>query len=139
MEVLAPALRAMPLLVLPVAAYFLAVLSGTAGLETTLMPVELPSGAVWTCTLADILVLFGVLMLFVEVLKATRASTASVIDHALSLFLFAACMVLFMVSPKAGTSTFFILLAMSMVDVIAGFTVTITAAKRDIAIERAVL
>ena len=42
----------------------------------------------------------------------------------------------FIVVKGAGTSTFFILALMSLFDVIAGFSVTITTARRDVTLDR---
>ena len=67
-----------------------------------------------------------------EIFKATRTSMASVIDHTLSTLVFVAFIIEFVLVKGAGTSTFLILGLMSLFDVIAGFTVTIVAARRDI-------
>ena len=56
---------------------------------------------------------------------------SSVIDHALSMAVFVIFLVEFLVVKGCGTSTFFILGLMSLVDVIAGFTVSIAGARRD--------
>jgi len=42
----------------------------------------------------------------------------------------------FLLVKQAGTSTFFILMVISLVDVLAGFIVTARTAQRDIAIDR---
>ena len=57
-------------------------------------------------------------------------------DHVLSFILFIVMVVEFVVVPRAATSTFLILMALSFVDVIGGFTISIRTAQRDIAIER---
>jgi hypothetical protein len=54
-----------------------------------------------------------------------------VIENALSMMVFAACLILFLIWDRAATSTFFLLTLMSMVDVIAAFAVTVNAARRD--------
>ena len=71
------------------------------------------------------------LLLFVEVLKSTRTGGDSVVDHALSMMVFVACLILFLVWPLAGTSLFFLIMLTTLVDVIAGFSVTIRSARRD--------
>ena len=67
----------------------------------------------------------------VEVLKSTRTGGDSVVDHALSMMVFVACLILFLVWPLAGTSLFFLIMLTTLVDVIAGFSVTIRSARRD--------
>ena len=90
------------------------------------------SGGVFTMSLADLLVLLSLLLLFVEVLKATRTSNASVLDHLLSTFVFVAFLVEFLLVERAASSLFFILMAIAFVDVLAGFAVSLRASSRDI-------
>lgn len=96
---------------------------------------ELPSGSVWKPTWGDVVVLLGLITLNIEVFKATRTSNVSIIDHTLSTFVFIAFLISWMISPWAigpkGDSTFLFLTVMSFIDVIAGFTITISAARRD--------
>ncbi len=48
------------------------------------------------------------------------------------MILFIAALVEFMVVPQAATSVFFLILTALLIDVIAGFTIGIRVAKRDI-------
>ena len=73
-------------------------------------------------------------MLFFEVLKSTRTGGNSVVDHALSMIVFVVCLILFLVWPPAATSLFFLIMLTTLVDVIAGFSVTIRWARRDYAV-----
>ena len=50
----------------------------------------------------------------------------------LSLILFMCMLIEFIVVPRAATSTFLIIAALSFVDVIGGFTITIRTAQRDV-------
>jgi hypothetical protein len=70
--------------------------------------------------------------LFVEILKATYTTTASLVDHGLSMVLFIFALIAFLMVPQAATSVFFLLLVALVIDVIAGFTIGIRVAKRDI-------
>jgi hypothetical protein len=97
---------------------------------------RLPSGAEWTMRGGEVLVAFGLLALYVEMLKATRTGTASVIEHSLSVLVFLLFVVEFIVVPGAGTATFLLLALMALLDVIAGFSISIFAARRDLAIDR---
>jgi hypothetical protein len=83
----------------------------------------------------DLLVLFAILILFVEIVKATRLGSRSIIDHLLSLVLFIAMLGEFVIVKEAATSTFLLLVTLSFVDVIGGFSVTIRSAQRDIGLE----
>ena len=95
-------------------------------------PSALVSPALWMLTTGDFLVAVGLVLLYLEILKSVRTSIASVIDHGLSLALFALCLVLFIVLPQAGTGTFFLIMVMTLLDVIAGFTVTLAASRRSV-------
>jgi len=128
--------RAIPLFVIPLAIYNLLILSGDAQalLATNLFSVDLMSGAVWSFSAHDAFVVGGVLLLYFEIFKSTGTGLASVLDHTLSMIVFIIFLVEFLVVSACGTSTFFALALMSLLDVIAGFTVSIVAARRDFAI-----
>jgi hypothetical protein len=57
-------------------------------------------------------------------------------DHILSMVLFIVMLVEFLLVARAGTSTFFILMVICLVDVLAGFIITARTAQRDIQIDR---
>ena len=65
-------------------------------------------------------------------MKSTRTSSASVIDHLLSTFVFVAFLVEFLLVPGAAHSVFFTLMLIALVDVLAGFSVSIRSAGRDV-------
>jgi hypothetical protein len=92
---------------------------------------HLISGAVFQASSSDLLIAFGVLALYIELFKATRTSTSSIIEHGLSMLLFIVFLVEFIVIKGAGTSTFLILTLLQLLDVVAGFTITISTARRD--------
>jgi hypothetical protein len=60
----------------------------------------------------------------------------SVLDHILSMGLFIAMLIEFLLVRQAGTSTFFILMMISVVDVLGGFIITLRTAQRDMMIEK---
>lgn len=103
-------------------------------LGNVLMTVTLPSSAEWRITVGDLLLIVGMIILFVELFKATRTSHSSIVDHVLSMMVFVAFLIEFIVVKAAGNSVFFALLMLSLVDVVAGFTVSIAAARRDFGI-----
>ncbi len=83
----------------------------------------------------DLLIAFAILLLFGEMLKATRIGVRTVVDHGLSLILFLGMLVEFLLVPQASTSTFFLLLTLSFIDVLGGFAVTLRTAQRDLTVE----
>jgi hypothetical protein len=123
-------LSSIPLLAFVIIAY-VAFAAGGADFTLTRFTVPMPSGAVWNISLGDMMLAFSLFVLFFEVLKSTRTGGNSVVDHALSMMVFVACLILFLVWPLAGTSLFFLIMLTTLVDVIAGFSVTIRSARRD--------
>ncbi|MDX2288249.1 MAG: hypothetical protein NW217_05445 [Hyphomicrobiaceae bacterium] len=90
------------------------------------------SGEALGFTWGDVIILFTLLLLFAEIVKATFTSTASLIDHGLSMLVFIACLVEFLVVDRAFTSVFFIVMMATLIDVVAGYTIGIRVARRDI-------
>lgn len=123
-------MSSLPLLVIPLLAY-IGFAGAGADFGLSRFDIKLPSGGTWPLTLGDILLVVGLGLLFFEILKATRTGGASIIDHAFSMIVFVVCLILFLIWDRAATSTFFLLMLMAMIDVIAGFSVTINAARRD--------
>jgi hypothetical protein len=126
-------LSSVPLLAFVVIAY-VAFATGGADFTLTRFTVAMPSGGEWQISLGDMMLAFSLFGLFFEVLKSTRTGGNSVVDHALSLIVFVACLILFLVWPPAATSLFFLIVLTTLVDVIAGFSVTIRSARRDYAV-----
>lgn len=96
-----------------------------------LFSATLISEAVWTPTISDLLIILGVVFLYFEIFKSTRTGTTSIIEHGISMGTFLAFLIMFLTVKDAGTSTFLILTLMSLLDVVGGFTVTISTARRD--------
>jgi hypothetical protein len=128
-------LRAIPLLVVAFVLYNLIVLSmGVEGLTTSIFSMTLLSKGVWTFYWGDFILLVTLIVLFVEILKSTFTGTATLIDHALSMLLAGAILVEFLMTPQAATSVFFLILVAAIIDVIAGYTIGIRVARRDLSI-----
>jgi hypothetical protein len=97
--------------------------------------VPMQSGATWTITMGDGLLALSLVFLFFEVLKATRTSARSMFDHMLSTLVFIGALVEFLIVPQAATSVFALLLVMALIDVMAGWSVSMRAARRDLTVE----
>lgn len=132
---------ALPLLALPVLAYNLIALTlvgGFASVEATirmtepLFSIPMTSEVQWPVTLGELLLAAGLIVLFIELLKSTTSRRTAIVNHALSMLLFVACLVEFLLAPAFATSTFFLLTLMVLLDVLAGFIVTIVSARRDV-------
>ena len=131
-------LGAFPLILVAVVLYNLMVFGGGAaghdmlGILSQNVTLHLFSGDGWKITLGDMLVALALALLFVETVKATRSTRREIINHALSMLTFAGGLVEFLVLKGFGTSTFFLITAMSLFDVVAGYTISIITAKRDL-------
>lgn len=126
-------LRAIPLIVFAFILYNLIVFSmGAEALSSQIFSVTLLSGGVWTFTWGDLILLVTLALLFAEIVKATFSSTSTLIDHALSMIVFIAVLVEFLIVPQAATSVFFLVLVATLIDVIAGYTIGIRVARRDL-------
>jgi hypothetical protein len=86
-----------------------------------LFKVTLPSGLPWYPTMNDVLLLFAVIVLYVELIKSARAPAGSIVEHMLSMFVFCAFLVEFLVHKSAATSAFLIVTMLALIDVVAGF------------------
>jgi len=128
-------LRALPFMIVPIAAYLLIAWIDHALLGKTIFNAGMPSNGVWSFTVADLLTVVALFALFVEVLKATYTGRSTVMDHALSTVAFVIALICFLLIPEAASSTFFAILVMCAIDVIGGFSVGITAARRDIDVD----
>ena len=141
-----------PLLVIPVALYNLLALGFGGAVETVnaqgelvratsapilnllngpFMPLPMISGVDWMLTKGDAILLLAIVFLFLEILKSTSTGTSTIINHAISMMLFIVCLIQFLLLPNFATSTFFILMSMALLDVLAGVVVTIVSARRD--------
>jgi hypothetical protein len=125
-----------PLLLVPFAIYnIIAFLTPGVGWTSPVTTVHMMSGQDWVLTWEDILIAFAIFLLWVEIIKSTRIGTRNVMDHVLAMVLFIVMLVEFLLVPRAATSTFFLLMAIALVDVLAGFIVGMRSAQRQIELE----
>ena len=135
-------LRAIPLILFVFIFYNVLVLlgggSGTA-LETDKLLrdvlIAIPLGKeTWNFSWGDLIILLLFFTLFAELLKATYTSSTSLLDHGLSMLVFVVCLIEFLMVPQAYTSVFFFIVIATLIDVVAGYTIGIRVARRDLAI-----
>jgi hypothetical protein len=88
----------------------------------------------WSLTPGDLLLSLALVLLFIELLKSTSTGRSAIANHALSLVIFIVCMIEFLLFAPFATSVFFLITVMTLLDVLAGFIVTIVTARRDIAV-----
>jgi hypothetical protein len=110
-----------PLLLIPLAIYNIIVfLMPGVSLAEPVAKLTLMSGAEWPLTLSDILLALGILLLLFEVIKGARPGAKYLTDHLLSLIVFGAAVAEFLLWPRFGTSTYFLLAMLALVDFLSG-------------------
>lgn len=125
-----------PLLLVPFAIYnIIAFITPGVGWTTPVTTVHMMSGQDWVLTWEDLLLAFAILLLAVEMIKSTRMGMRSIVDHILAMALFIAMLVEFLLVQQAGTSTFFLLTMIGLVDVLVGFIVSIRSSQRQIEVQ----
>ena len=135
-------LIALPLLAIPVVLYNIVILFGAGSgggmaaadetLRQAMFSIPMASGASWNVGIGDLILFLSLILLFFELLKSTSSQKVAIVNHALSMILFVVCLVEFLLIRGFATSTFFLIVTMVMLDVLAGFIVTIISARKDL-------
>lgn len=137
------AFTVLPLMAIPIIIYNVMAMAGatfttvealSARLNDPFQSVHMASGADWAITPGHALLAVALITLFFELLKSTGVGRAAIMNHALSMVLFIICLVEFMMFEAFATSVFFLIMLMALMDVMAGFIVTIASARRDFAV-----
>ena len=113
-----------PLLLIPFAIYniFVFLMPGVA-FTAPITIVPLMSGVQWAPTFGDALLALTALLLMFEVIKAARPGARYLTDHLLSLIASGAAVAEFLLLPQFGTSTFFLLAVLMVVEFLAGVSI----------------
>ncbi len=127
-------LMLVPLVVYNLFAFDLLTTYMTARWDAVLFSVTMISGAIFNFSLSDLFVFSALVLLCIEVLKATRIGNLTIVDHMLSMVVFIVFLVEFLLVREAATTLFFILMVIALIDVVAGFAISIRSATRDVAV-----
>jgi hypothetical protein len=115
-----------PLLLIPLAVFNIIVfLMQGVSMTEPLFRVPLMSATEWPVTLSDMLLALGMLLLLLEVIKGARPGAKYLMDHLLSLVVFGAAAAEFLLWPKFGNSTFFLLTLLALVDFVSGIALRV--------------
>lgn len=106
----------------------------STALTYNLFTIKLISGASVKLNVETFLIIAGLHILYFNIVKSTRSTVDTMISQALSVTVFIAFVIQFIVVIRAGTPHFLILTVMSMLDVVGGFTVAVSSARRDVSI-----
>ena len=105
------------------------------GWNTEVLHITMVSGIVWQLSWGDVLLVVGLACLFFELMKSTNVGRNSIVEHMLSTALFVVFLIEFLLAGAAASSVFFLLMIMSIVDVIAGFTIAIVGSRREVNVQ----
>ena len=115
-----------PLLLIPLAIYnIIAFLMRDVSFAALLFTVPLTSGTAWPVTLSDALLALGILLLLCEVIKGARPGAKYLTDHLLSLLVVCGAGAEFVLLPQFGTSTYFLLALLALVDFLSGIALRV--------------
>ena len=110
-----------PLLLIPLAIYNIIVfLMPGVSFADPVLKLTLMSGAEWPLTLSDILLALGIVVLLLEVIKGARPGAKYLTDHLLSLIVFGGAVAEFLLWPRFGNSTYFLLALLALADFLSG-------------------
>jgi hypothetical protein len=132
-----PTFDVFPLLLLPAlyfnfmvfAVYGMNVAAVNTWLSSSAFQITMFSGATWSMTQSDLILAAGMGLLFIEVLKSIGSPMLSLVNHGIAVMTLLVYVVEFISFPAFTHSTFFLLLLMQLIDVIAGYTITIVSSR----------
>src|SRR5712671_5048648 len=110
-----------PLLLIPLAIFNIIVfLMPGVSFTDPVLKLTLMSGAEWPVTPSDMLLTLAILLLLSEVIKGARPGAKYLTDHLLSLVVFGGAAAEFLLWPRFGSSTYFLLTMLALVDFLSG-------------------
>lgn len=132
-------LLSIPLMIVPLLAYNAVAFTRGDIWSNVVFEFVMVRGASFIVTAGGLLLLVTLVLLFFEILKATRIGSGSIVDHLTSTLVFIAALVELLLVESAATETFFLFTVIALIDVIAGYSITIRTARRDISLDQTAL
>ena len=129
-------LKAFPLLAISLIVYniLVFVVFGAQGIYPFLdrgVALTLFSGDAWRVTWSDLLVMVSLGLLFAEIMKSANSTRLSMMNHSLGMVVGIAALIQFLMMKGFASSAYFYLIGMTIIDVLAGFAITIVASRRQ--------
>ena len=123
-------LVAFPLLLIPFALYNMVVFLLNIPFAETVFAIPLVSDRRLPVSVGDLVVAIGMLLLYVEVMKAARPGGKGIMDHVLSFVLLLAIAGELVLVPRASTVTLLLLAVLGFVDLLTGISLSLRARRR---------
>ena len=124
-------LRALPLIAIALILYNALIFAGVK-LDSDVLTIKMMSGGDWVFKTGDLIILVTIVFFFIEVIKSTFTGASAIVDHALSMVVFIVALLEFLMFRQAATSVFFFIVLLTLIDVVAGYTIGMRASRRDI-------
>jgi len=126
-----------PLMLVPFAVYNFFIIGAELNpWEDLALRVDMISGASFSMTMGEALIVLSLGLLFIEILKAARTGVSTRADNLLSTLVLVFYLVEFLLVQRAASSTFFILMVVTLLDVVVGYSLSTRNASRNLTIER---
>jgi hypothetical protein len=131
-----PGLQIFPLLLIPTVLYALIAIPAGENVAQAMASVAfklpLASGGEMVMTWGHLILLVAVVTLFIEILKSTTPSGAQMIDNGLAVAVFIVSFILFLLVRPFGTTEFFIIMTMSLLDFLTGSVIMTRVSQRTV-------
>lgn len=131
-------IRQIPFMAFAAIVYFILVSLVGSSLDRIVLQVPMPSGVSLPLTIGELLILFATIMGFVELVGSTSASSTAILNHGLQLVVFLVCLLLLLLLPRFATGTFLIITIMTLINTVAGYSISILRARRDFTLDRTI-
>jgi hypothetical protein len=129
-------LTIIPLLIYLIVSFSYGALAGHPNVwDEELVTFNLMSGGKFTILMEHFILIIGLVCLFFEIWKATRLTNQEAYEQVTSMIVFIVYLVLFITVAKCSHAVFFLLMIISLIDVVAGFLVSLRAARRSLAVD----
>ena len=130
-------IRQFPFMAFAALLYFIIVGLAGLALDRTALTIPMPSGAGLALTIGEILIIVAVVLSFFELIGSS-ASSSAILSHGLQLIVFLVCLLLLLLLPRFGTGVFLIIVLMTLINTVAGYSISILRARRDFTLERTI-
>ena len=118
-----------PLLIIPFAFFNMAVFLLNMPFTETVFSIPLQRDRAMPVDLGDLIVAIGILLLWIELVKAVRPGGKSMIEHVISFLLFAGMAAELVFVPEAESPTLLLLAVLGFVDFMAGISARLAQPK----------
>ena len=100
--------------------------------SNTVVDVTLVSGQEWTLSYSDLLVAFAILLMLFSILRTASKSRMTVLGNMVMVLVLCVYIVMFLTVEFAGTSTFFLLTMVALIDTLQTVSVSLVASHSNV-------